>query len=62
LPPYYTGNHVPHAFALAFGPAVPKGCVYTDRSVLDLAPTILAEFGVEQPEYMPGAVLGKLRH
>ena len=32
LPPYYTGNHAPHAFALAFGPEVPKGFVYTDRS------------------------------
>jgi predicted AlkP superfamily phosphohydrolase/phosphomutase len=62
LPPYYTGNHAPHAFALAVGPEVPKGFVHTDRSVLDLAPTILAEFGVEQPEYMPGTVLGELRH
>ena len=25
LPPYYTGNHAPHAFALAFGPEVPRG-------------------------------------
>jgi hypothetical protein len=59
--PYYTGNHVPHAFAVALGPDVPTGAVHTGRSVLDLAPTILTEFGIAPPEYMPGAVLTELR-
>lgn len=61
VPPFYTGNHAPHAFALAVGPDVPHGAVHSGRSVLDLAPTVLAEFGIEVPGYMPGAVLKELR-
>jgi predicted AlkP superfamily phosphohydrolase/phosphomutase len=59
--PYYTGNHVPHAFALAAGPGVPAGAVHTGRSVLDLTPTILREFGIDAPPYMTGSVLHELR-
>jgi predicted AlkP superfamily phosphohydrolase/phosphomutase len=61
LPPYYTGNHAPHAFAVAIGPDVPQGCLHAGRSVLDLAPTILAEFDIEPPAHMTGHILGELR-
>jgi len=60
LPPYYTGNHAPHAFAVASGPDVPHGLAHPGRHVVDLAPTILSEFGIGPPAYMAGAVLGEL--
>lgn len=61
LPPYYSGNHEPRAFAIAVGPAAPNGVVQPGRSILDLAPTILAEFGIQPPDYMPGAIMSELR-
>lgn len=61
LPPYYTGNHAPRAFAMAIGPDVPQGVVHRGNSVLDLAPTILTTFGIERPAYMSGTVLEELR-
>jgi predicted AlkP superfamily phosphohydrolase/phosphomutase len=60
LPPYYTGNHAPRAFAVAIGPDVPRGTSRTGGSILDLAPTILATFGIEAPEHMVGRLLGEL--
>jgi predicted AlkP superfamily phosphohydrolase/phosphomutase len=60
LPPYYTGNHRPNAFALVVGPAVPQGAVLEGAAILDLAPTILARYGIEPPEYMDGKVLSEL--
>ena len=58
--PFYTGNHWPNAFAAAIGPGVPQGMTLHGGSILDLAPTILAEFGVEAPDYMDGRVLREL--
>jgi predicted AlkP superfamily phosphohydrolase/phosphomutase len=61
LPPYYTGNHRPSAFAAAVGPEIPQGKILNGASILDLAPTILAYFGITPPDYMGGKVLGELR-
>jgi predicted AlkP superfamily phosphohydrolase/phosphomutase len=58
--PYYTGNHWPNAFVAAVGPGVPDGLTLQGASILDLAPTILARFGVEIPAYMDGRVLPEL--
>ena len=55
--PYYTGNHRPSAFMVALGPDVPQGAVIEGRSILDLAPTILAQFEIPPPDYMDGKVL-----
>jgi predicted AlkP superfamily phosphohydrolase/phosphomutase len=61
VPPFYTGNHWPNAFTVAVGPDVPQGVVLEGRSILDLAPTILARLGIEPPDYMDGKVLNELR-
>jgi predicted AlkP superfamily phosphohydrolase/phosphomutase len=58
--PYYTGNHWPNAFVAAVGPGVPDGLTLQGASILELAPTILARFGVEVPAYMDGRVLPEL--
>src|SRR5690606_38757712 len=42
ISPYYTGNHLPHAFMAAAGPGLVPGADLGDVSVLDLAPTVLA--------------------
>jgi predicted dehydrogenase/predicted AlkP superfamily phosphohydrolase/phosphomutase len=60
LPPYYTGNHRPNAFAIAMGPEVPRGNMLDGASILDLAPTILTHFGITPPDYMQGKVLNQL--
>jgi predicted AlkP superfamily phosphohydrolase/phosphomutase len=57
--PYYTGNHRPNAFMLVVGPTLPQGQVL-EASILDLAPTILAHFGIKPPAYMNGSVLSGL--
>ncbi|MGE5218230.1 MAG: alkaline phosphatase family protein, partial [Chloroflexota bacterium] len=59
--PYYTGNHRPNAFMISLGPGVPRGAVCEGASVLDLAPTILDQFGIDPPDYMDGRVLTELR-
>jgi len=61
LPPYYTGNHRPNAFMLALGPAISQGAFCEGTSILDLAPTILNQFGIAPPDYMDGRVLSELR-
>lgn len=52
--PYYTGNHRPTAFVLARGPGLPAGGTIEGGDVVDLAPTLLAHFGVTVPEVMDG--------
>jgi hypothetical protein len=42
------------------GPQVPHGNVLEGTKILDLAPTILAYFGVTPPDYMEGTALGEL--
>jgi predicted AlkP superfamily phosphohydrolase/phosphomutase len=59
LPPFYSGNHFPNAFAVAVGPDVRCG-QHAGRSVLDLAPTVLDAFGVPPPPHMPGVVLAEM--
>jgi predicted dehydrogenase/predicted AlkP superfamily phosphohydrolase/phosphomutase len=61
LPPYYTGNHRPTAFAVALGPEVSHGTNLEGTSILDLAPTILTHFGITPPGYMEGKALQELR-
>src|SRR5262249_40121693 len=61
LTPFYPGNHRPTAFALAVGPEVMRGNILDGASILDLAPTILAYFGITPPGYMKGRVLNQLR-
>jgi predicted AlkP superfamily phosphohydrolase/phosphomutase len=61
LPPYYTGNHRPNAFMVSRGPDVLKGAIYEGASILDLAPTILSQLGIDPPGYMDGRVLSILR-
>jgi predicted AlkP superfamily phosphohydrolase/phosphomutase len=60
LAPYYTGNHRPNAFMVSQGPGIPQGTVCQAASVLDLAPTILKQFGIDPPNYMDGKVLSEL--
>jgi predicted AlkP superfamily phosphohydrolase/phosphomutase len=57
LNPYYTGNHRPNAFMLAVGPNVPHHTLIEGANILDLAPTILAHFAIEPPDYLDGKVL-----
>jgi predicted AlkP superfamily phosphohydrolase/phosphomutase len=56
IAPYYTGNHWPNAFAAVTGPGVPAGATLEGRSILDLAPTILAHFGIAPSGFMEGVV------
>jgi predicted AlkP superfamily phosphohydrolase/phosphomutase len=57
MAPFYTGNHWPSAFMAAVGPGVPAGGTVDDRSILDLAPTVLRHFGIEPPAAMDGRPL-----
>src|SRR5262245_3884993 len=58
--PYYTGNHRANAFMIALGPDISPGAVIEDGSILDLAPTILAQFGITPPESMDGTILATI--
>ena len=60
LPPYYTGNHFPNAFAVATGPDIPPGVSLTGAHILDLAPTLLRRYGIDPPDYMDGTPLDAL--
>ena len=60
LTPYYTGNHRPNAFMIAIGPDVAQHALIEGANILDLAPTILAYFGIEPPDYLDGQVLRAL--
>ena len=59
VPPYYTGNHRPNAFMLSLGPGISQG-VREKHSILDIAPTILTQFGIAPPDYMDGTALSEL--
>jgi predicted AlkP superfamily phosphohydrolase/phosphomutase len=61
LPPYYTGNHRPNAFMISMGPDICQGAVCEGAHILDLAPTILDQFGIKPPDYQDGKVLSALR-
>jgi len=52
--PYYTGNHLPSAFVLGRGPGLPEGARLEGGHIVDLAPTLLAHFGVDIPAHMEG--------
>lgn len=58
--PFYTGNHRGNAFLAAAGPQVAAGRVPQGQSILDLAPTILAHFGLDAPAHMDGRLLDVL--
>jgi predicted AlkP superfamily phosphohydrolase/phosphomutase len=60
LPPYYSGNHRSNAFMLSLGPDISQGEIIEGSSILDLAPTILHQFGIEAADYMNGRVLSEL--
>jgi predicted AlkP superfamily phosphohydrolase/phosphomutase len=55
--PYYTGNHRPNAFVVASGPGIGSGQTMEGCSILDLAPTLLAHFGIAPGAHMDGTVL-----
>jgi predicted AlkP superfamily phosphohydrolase/phosphomutase len=58
--PHYVGNHEPSAFVIGAGPGLPAGAVLDGAHVLDLAPTLLARFGVAPTASMAGTVLPQL--
>lgn len=60
LAPFYTGNHRPAAFFMARGPGIPAGMTLEGGHILDLAPSFLAYFGMEQAKYMSGTALSQL--
>lgn len=58
--PFYTGNHRPAAFLAARGPALPAGLQLDGLHVLDIAPTVLAHFGLPQTPAMTGRIVPAL--
>jgi len=60
LEPFYTGNHRPAAFLIAHGPRIPAGHTIEGAHILDLAPSLLAHFGVAAPAYMDGSILSSM--
>jgi predicted AlkP superfamily phosphohydrolase/phosphomutase len=58
--PYYTGNHAPAAFVIARGPGIPRGEELSGAHILDLAPTLLAYFGLEKTSSMDGKAIADL--
>jgi predicted AlkP superfamily phosphohydrolase/phosphomutase len=51
------GTHVEPGFALMRGPGIPAGRTLDHGHIFDLAPTILARFGVAAPAHMTGRPL-----
>jgi len=49
-----TGTHAPPGFAIVRGPGMPRGETREGGSVYDLAPTVLAAFGVARPSSLDG--------
>jgi predicted AlkP superfamily phosphohydrolase/phosphomutase len=60
ISPYYMGNHDPAAFLIAQGPGIRSGSVLDNVHVLDVAPTVLAYFGIDKTASMDGKVLSPL--
>ena len=58
--PYYTGNHLANAFMAATGGPIEAGQELHSLSILDIAPTILAHFGLTIPDHMDGAKIPAL--
>jgi predicted AlkP superfamily phosphohydrolase/phosphomutase len=58
--PHYTGNHEPSAFLIARGPGIDCGAALDDLHVLDLAPTLLAHFGLDRTPSMDGRIRPEL--
>ncbi len=58
---YEDGDEVPGSF-VAMGPGIKKGATYPGLpiSVLDIAPTILKIYGIQQPVGMQGRVLSEI--
>src|SRR5258706_7782770 len=58
---YEDGDEVPGSF-VAMGPGIKKGASYPGLpiSVLDIAPTILKIYGIQQPVSMQGRVLSEI--
>ncbi len=52
-----TGAHTAHGFVLAAGPGVPANVEVPDRSIYDIAPSILESVGVSIPDGMDGRPL-----
>lgn len=59
-PAFYTGNHRPNAFLLAYGRDVSAGDGIDSGHILDLAPTILTMLGVDPPPHFEGRALEAL--
>jgi predicted AlkP superfamily phosphohydrolase/phosphomutase len=53
-PAYYTGNHRPNAFLLAYGPGVAGGDEPKGGHIVDIAPTVLAMLDVDPPRHFEG--------
>jgi predicted AlkP superfamily phosphohydrolase/phosphomutase len=54
-----TGTHSPQGFLLANGPTV-KSNTKRDADIIDIAPTILAYFGIPIPDHIDGKVLADI--
>lgn len=54
------GSHAGPGFMMACGPGIPVGRRLEQAMVLDLAPTLLARFGVRPPKHMTGTVWHEL--
>jgi predicted AlkP superfamily phosphohydrolase/phosphomutase len=54
VPPFYTGNHRNVAFVLARGPQLPEKAQLDGGHIIDVAPTILTELGVDLPPDFEG--------
>ena len=51
------GGHWHEGFMLASGPLFRQGIALDNADLMDIAPTILALYGVEKPSYMDGRVI-----
>jgi predicted AlkP superfamily phosphohydrolase/phosphomutase len=52
-----SGSHTPRGFVILTGPGVPRGAELTDRSIYDIAPTVLHAAAVPIPPDLDGSPL-----